>query len=236
MSDGDNLQYCQHRMRAIWHDPARGTVPIGWTLAPLLLHAAPGMAAYYARTATANDEFIAGPTGMGYMYPSRWPQAQLEPFLRQTGELMQALGMTSLNILDVDAVYATGLPVLGALSWHGMRLTHPRIQQQFAQVLADYGVQGMLNGAGFTGLPARWKHIDQLPLYNNLGFSETVARTVRLITLATLLYRRRPLFLNVYLIAWKMTPTLVQEVIQQLGAEYEYVLPSTLLALLPRVH
>jgi hypothetical protein len=234
MSDGDNLQYCQHRLRTIWQDPARGSVPIGWTLSPLLVQAAPGMAAYYARTASENDEFVAGPSGMGYMYPSRWPQRQLEPFLHQTGELMQALRMTSLNILDVDPVYGTGLPGLANFSWHGMRLTDPRIQHQFAHVLANYGVRGMLTGAGFTGLPAHWKNVDHLPLYNNLGFTATVAQTVKLIKLAALIRRRRPLFLNVYLIAWKMTPTLLQQVVQQLGAEYEYILPSTLLASLPQ--
>lgn len=233
MSDGDNIQYCQYRMRSIWNDPARGAVPLGWTLSPLLAHAAPALAAYYARSASVNDELIAGPSGMGYMYPSRWPQDQLEPFLHQTGELMQSLAMTSLDILDVDALYATGLPLLGAFSWHGMRLTNPRIQQQFARVLADYGVQSLFNGAGLTGRPAYWKHLDQLSIYNNLGFTETVAQTVQLIKLATLFYRRRPLCLNVYLIAWKMTPTLVQEVMQQLGDGYEYVLPSTLLSLLP---
>lgn len=232
MSDGDNLQYCQHRLRTIWHDPARGSVPIGWTLSPLLAQAAPGMAAYYARTASANDEFVAGPSGMGYMYPSCWPRTQLEPFLHQTGELMQTLRMTLLNILDVDPIYRTGLPWLAAFSWRGMRLTNTRIQHQFAQVLANYGVRGMLTGAGFTGLPAHWKNVDHLPLYNNLGFTETVAQTVQLIKLATWIYRRRPLFLNVYLIAWKMTPTLVQQIMRQLGDEYEYVLPSTLLALL----
>jgi hypothetical protein len=170
---------------------------------------------------------------MGYMYPACWPKNQLELYLHQTGDLMQTLGMTSLNILDVDPVYRTGLPWLAAFSWRGMRLTNPSIQHQFAQVLSNYGVRGMLNGAGFTGLPGHWKNLDHFPLYNNLGFTETVEQTVRLIKLAQRLYRKRPLFLNVYLIAWKMTPTLVQQVIRQLGAEYEYVLPSTLLSLLP---
>ena len=234
MSDGDNLQYCQYRMRTIWQDPKRGSIPIGWTLSPLLLQAAPAMAAYYIDTASAKDEFVAGPSGMGYMYPSRWPQEQLASFLHQTGKLMQALGMTSLNVLDVDAAYATGLPLIAAFSWHGMRLTDARIQQQFTQVLASYGVQSILNGSGFTGQPARWKHIGQLPMYNNLGFTSSVSQTVKLVKLASLLYRRRPLFLNVYLIAWQMTPTMVQEVMQQLGDSYEYVLPSTLLALLPQ--
>lgn len=36
MSDGDNIQYCQHRLFEIWQEPVRGTIPLGWTLSPLL--------------------------------------------------------------------------------------------------------------------------------------------------------------------------------------------------------
>jgi hypothetical protein len=62
ISDGDNLQYIQHRMLQRWQDPVRGSFPLGWTISPVLSQAAPAMAAYYVRTATAHDEFIAGPT------------------------------------------------------------------------------------------------------------------------------------------------------------------------------
>ncbi len=34
MSEGDNLQYALRRLQHIWHDPARGSVPIGWTISP----------------------------------------------------------------------------------------------------------------------------------------------------------------------------------------------------------
>src|SRR6266700_3500063 len=89
ISDGDNLQYSQHRMLKIWRDQARGSLPIGWTISPVLQQAAPAMAAYYAHTASANDELIAGPSGAGYMFPSRWPAEQLPAFLQRTGALMQ---------------------------------------------------------------------------------------------------------------------------------------------------
>ncbi|MBX5449029.1 MAG: hypothetical protein IRZ24_03095 [Thermogemmatispora sp.] len=41
ISDGDNLQYTQHRMLHLWRDPARGRLPLGWTIAPALMEAAP---------------------------------------------------------------------------------------------------------------------------------------------------------------------------------------------------
>src|SRR6266516_3969495 len=43
ISDGDNLQYDHNRMSRLWHDPARGMVPIGWTISPALVQVAPAL-------------------------------------------------------------------------------------------------------------------------------------------------------------------------------------------------
>ncbi|MGZ3624834.1 MAG: GxGYxYP domain-containing protein, partial [Ktedonobacteraceae bacterium] len=102
ISDGDNLQFIQHRMLHLWQDAARGSFPLGWTISPVLSQAAPAMAAYYARTATAQDELIAGPSGAGYMYPSQWPQQQFSSFLQRTAQLMRSMNLTTLEVLDVS--------------------------------------------------------------------------------------------------------------------------------------
>ncbi len=112
ISDGDNLQYIQHRLLHRWQDPARGSFPLGWTISPALSQAAPAMAAYYVRTATANDEFIAGPSGAGYMYPSQWPQQQLPAFLQLTEQLMRSMNLTTLEVLDVSDDNTGGIAIL----------------------------------------------------------------------------------------------------------------------------
>ena len=68
MSDGDNIQYVQHRMRTVgkWDDPLRGKYPVAWTISPLLIDAAPQILNYYMKTATDNDVFVCGPSGAGY--------------------------------------------------------------------------------------------------------------------------------------------------------------------------
>ena len=43
---------------------------------------------------------------------------------------------------------------------------------------------------------------------------------------------QRPYFINLYVLAWQMTPTLLAQVIEELGSEYEVVTPGTLLAML----
>src|SRR6266581_5858302 len=112
ISDGDNLQYSQHRMLRLWGDPARGSFPLGWTISPVLIQAAPSMAEYYYRTASANDDFIAGPSGAGYMFPSHWPAQELSGFLERTGQLMQSMGLTTLEALDINFLQSTGIPFI----------------------------------------------------------------------------------------------------------------------------
>lgn len=71
LSDGDNIQYTQHAMRRIWDrsSEVRGLMPLNWTIAPGLVDIAPGMINYYYTTATSNDCFVCGPSGMGYTMP-----------------------------------------------------------------------------------------------------------------------------------------------------------------------
>ena len=66
LSDGDNIQYCQHAMSKLWDDPKRGIIPINWTVSPGLADLGPGILNYYYRTATSNDFFASGPSGLGY--------------------------------------------------------------------------------------------------------------------------------------------------------------------------
>jgi hypothetical protein len=232
MSDGDNLQYCQHRLLKIWQDRARGCVPLGWTLSPQLLRVMPAVAEYYLSTATEQDEFICSPSGSGYMYPSCWPQAQLSAYMRQTGVLMREMGMSTLELFDIGPLYRGGLLPFALFSLTGMELRQSHLQKEFAHLLSTYDVRGILSGIGFTGQPARWKSVASFPIYHNLGFTTSVTQTVRLIQMASKLFRRRPLFLNVYLIAWQMDPTQVQQVITRLGEGYRFVLPRDLLALI----
>jgi hypothetical protein len=228
ISDGDNLQYVQHRMRHLWHDPARGSLPLGWTFSPLITLAAPALAAYYLASATAQDEFIAGSSGAGYMFPSHWPDAHLAPFLRQTGQAMQALGMTTLQVLDLGSWQSAGIPLLSRLPLTGMAFTDPIRQRQFVQALRPYGLRGVLSGSG-TLVPHSHLVDDGTPVYVNLGLAGSVHTAIAMIKGAVLLNRRRPCFLNVYILAWSMTPSDLLQVVRQLGDAYEVVLPRTLL-------
>jgi hypothetical protein len=66
LSDGDNVQYCQHTLSKLWDDESRGSVPVNWTVSPGLADLGPSLLNYYYSTATPNDFFASGPSGLGY--------------------------------------------------------------------------------------------------------------------------------------------------------------------------
>ncbi len=232
ISDGDNLQYSQHRMKDLWRDTTRGTLPIGWTLSPSLLHAAPLLAEYYRASATPNDEFIAGPSGAGYIFPSHWPAEHLDTFLQITGREMQAMNMTTLEILDTDYWQSSGIPFISNIRQTGMIFFDEERQKRFVQVLRPFGLQGILSGAGLKKVET--KLIDGVPFYQNIGLADSVNGTVRMITNIADSLPGRPLFLNVYMLAWKIGPSDLKAVVERLGSGYEVVLPKTLLAMLAK--
>ncbi|HEY8457979.1 MAG TPA: GxGYxYP domain-containing protein [Actinopolymorphaceae bacterium] len=100
MSEGDNLQYNEHRLRVLWDNPARGKVPINWTTSPLLKDAARNFLSYFQRTATKNDLLIAGPSGAGYIYPGPWPDETFSSYANQTRRYMSDTGMSIVYVLN----------------------------------------------------------------------------------------------------------------------------------------
>ncbi len=219
ISDGDNLQYDQNRMSRLWQDPARGTIPIGWTISPALVRAAPALAAYYLHTATPNDELVAGPSGAGYILPSCWPAKQLPAFLQLTGELMQAMNLSVIEVLDAG---------LGP----SMGFFNQNLQQDYVEALAPFGIRGVLSGSGLT--KSSWRNISGIPVLQNLGLADSVDKTVGLIrnAMQQTTSQASAQFLNVYILAWSMTPSDIKQVVQQLGDGYEVVTPGRLLAMI----
>jgi len=233
ISDGDNLQYIQHHLFHLWRDSARGSFPLGWTFSPAMSEAAPAMSAYYLNTATPNDELIAGPSGAGYIFPSYWPADQLPAFLQRTGRLMQNLGMTQVEMLDAGFLQSVGIPIVDDFLHPGMTLRDRSMQESIAAALAPFGVGGIFSGAGVIFRPS-WNIFAGIPVYENLGLAGSVSQAVNMIRFAAVTFFQRPLFLNVYILAWSMAPSNIKQVIEQLGSSYEVVTPGTLLAMLAK--
>ncbi|MEU8226815.1 GxGYxYP domain-containing protein [Kribbella sp. NPDC048915] len=111
ITDGDNIQWALGDFptdQRWFGSPRRGEVDLGWGISPSLIDLAPSvMRWFYDHSAT--DRWVAGPSGGGYMYPSRYPAAALE---KHTASLARAMGRSDLSvaqIIDFDAFENTRL-------------------------------------------------------------------------------------------------------------------------------
>lgn len=115
MSDGDNLQWLLGDFSAArWFgSPSRGRVNLGWTVSPALAELAPTVLDAFYRDAASGqtvpgapdaegflpgrDHFVAGPSGMGYMFPDRFPA--LDSAAALTARFMAKADLHILNVL-----------------------------------------------------------------------------------------------------------------------------------------
>lgn len=107
ISDGDNLDFAAGRMMKIWESPVRGDFPVAWTVSPYFVELAPPYIDYYYGTATPQDSFVAGPSGVAYIYPDFLREGDLEPFLETTAEYMQAADLDVVWLLNSFPAYET---------------------------------------------------------------------------------------------------------------------------------
>lgn len=110
ISDGDNIQYCQHAMAKIFEQSGRGQIPINWTISPALVDFSPSMLNYYYRKASTNDCFVCGPSGLGYAMPydglnkryyaSVRSSDLLEPYAQLTQRYIEKAGLRIVTVWD----------------------------------------------------------------------------------------------------------------------------------------
>lgn len=93
VGDYDSPSWLYKAVPKFFRDPARGEVPLGWAFDPNLADRAPQALAYAYRHATANDFFIAGDSGAGYLNPRglvERPDSELPDALKTWQEYCRA--------------------------------------------------------------------------------------------------------------------------------------------------
>ena len=157
ISDGDNIQYCQHAMAKIFEQGGRGQMALNWTISPALVDFSPMMLNYYYGKATTNDCFVSGPSGLGYAMPydahnSRYYASAssselITPYTQLTQRYLEKAGLRVITIWDnVSAkqreAYAENCPYLYGLTindWERQagRLTS-EIQSNWLPIIPQY--------------------------------------------------------------------------------------------------
>jgi len=223
-SDGDNPRVILDELTQPGNDryasPLRGSIPIGWTLPPAIgTLAGPVVSAIYAE-ATPDDQFLAGPSGFGYAFPSLMPDPGA--FATQTVRTMASLGLHdlvdldndgggfSLKVLDpitadpsIHSVYFTafngrGQPAPGSILWSNGK-----------PVLPTYTVYRPPGEATKPIAASTAAYLNSLPVDDSSAAAYTV----------------------VYLDFWSVSMTDVSQIVSRLGPKVTVVRPDVLDAL-----
>lgn len=224
--EGDNIQYNQRRMFTHWNDAARGTVPLGWTISPLLRDIGPGILSYYHETSTENDLLVAGPDGAGYTYPGVWPRGgggALSAYLSQSGEYMRST-QTDEVLFVYDRVNSTDTPLT------------PEMIVAFRDAVGEDRLRGIYFGAFVSTLEGVQVNVtDGFPVTNLVSIGDEKSGAATLRNISDNWVGRGPLFVAGALAAFDMTPANVSRMVEQLGPEFEIVRPDTWFELLRTV-
>ncbi len=101
VSDGDNVQWDLRGLQQYYGNADRGSFSVGYGISPSLVDLAPSVLRWYyenASSGVAQDQFIAGPSGGGYVYPSRMISDDLDRFV---GRLNAYMGLADLRIAEI---------------------------------------------------------------------------------------------------------------------------------------
>ena len=111
ITDGDNIQWMLGDFptdRRWFGSPLRGKVDLGWGISPSLVDLAPSVMRWYYDHST-RDRFVVGPSGGGYLYPSRYPRAALDKHTGELAKSMERADLSVVQIIDFDSFPDTGL-------------------------------------------------------------------------------------------------------------------------------
>lgn len=202
-SDGDNLAYDQGTMRKLWDDPDRGRVPMNWTISPALWDAAPAILRFYRHTATGNDLLMAGPSGLGYVYPTPWSDDTFHLFTELSGRYMERAGLDIVWIFNMQRGRAVEMS--------------PSESQAYIDDTDPLGIMLMYGprGVGLLG--------DTTPQSPGRGAASVADAQTGIAEMSAGWDHNSPLFLSIYMIAWDTSPSDVVEIADSLGPEYEVV-------------
>ncbi|ACH84782.1 MULTISPECIES: GxGYxYP domain-containing protein [Acidithiobacillus] len=231
ISDGDNLNTWQN---FFWHwfkSPYYGKFAAGWAMGPTLIDVAPTLAQWYYQHAGSNNEFIAGVSGVGYMYPSVWAirldnrQAAFQDFYNWTWRYMQRMDMKTLRVHRAFA------------------RNNQMARQDIAKVAAALPqAQFIMPDYGYAGEKDYHRITYQLPSGQVIFRAGTSWQpdTQKLPNLVQQIRSRvgatRPAFINVFILNWAMGMHRLYLLLKALGPDYVDVTPSQLNTLYREAH
>ena len=104
--DMDSATPVYDTMIALWHDPARGELPLAWGINPNFCGVFPDLMKYFYDTRTENDYIVADSSGAGYFNASRIPTENW-PTVRAHNEYWYNHADVTISGMVLDSDHAT---------------------------------------------------------------------------------------------------------------------------------
>lgn len=106
MSDGDNQQWNLGNNYSIdkWFgNPNRNKLKLGWSMSPSLYYLAPTVFKLYYQSISnekAENNFVVAPSGIGYIFPSKFEKSKLDSFINELNNYMGLVDESHVAIID----------------------------------------------------------------------------------------------------------------------------------------
>jgi len=106
MSDGDNQQWNLGKNYSVdkWFgNPNRSKLKLGWSMSPSLYYLAPTVFKLYYQSISnekAENNFVVVPSGIGYIFPSKFEKSKLDSFLNELNNYMGLVDESHVAIID----------------------------------------------------------------------------------------------------------------------------------------
>lgn len=97
-SDGDNLSFDQNPLYLFWKERARGTVPVATSISPTLQELNPPLLDWYYAQLKENDELVAGPAGVQFIFVKDYPERLFLAWCHLTRDWCGGAGLHSARI------------------------------------------------------------------------------------------------------------------------------------------
>lgn len=233
IDSGDSLWYLERQQRVVWDDPARGSVPIGWSFTPSFLDVMPAVADWYYANATPNDEMFAAVSGLGYMSPPYF--ASKLPNKSEAYDQFVALTREYMMRADERAMTAH-------MGGWGDSPFQNVIYKRFIQGIPELKVWLPGFGRHEQTTPAKANSvIEGVPVMHTLTRWNTWTETTDIIDRTQEAERaflkrdilahvpsQRPAFMNVMALSWSYPPSSLKALVDELGPDFVAVTPSQL--------
>ncbi|UVI29765.1 GxGYxYP domain-containing protein [Paenibacillus spongiae] len=108
MGDFDSAAWSSAILPALWDNPGRGEMPLGWAVVPNLSKRAPHVYNYLYGSATGNDYFISGDNGAGYLNAIRLPSEYLSQWREYNKQQFQQFDLSIAGFVITD--FSPNLP------------------------------------------------------------------------------------------------------------------------------